>query len=662
MVLAEDPSENDHAPKVCGTFVENLVDEMTDKEKVGQLFIPWVTTPTNDGPTEKERERIQERGYGAFNFNGGTLHSPKHAAEYVNQLQEWAAETRLGIPVFASMDMEIGAAHRFSDMGPELGKVTPVPYAMGLGATYNTEHAAEAARITGEEARALGFALAISPVADVNTNPKNPVIGVRSFAEDTDLASDMIAAQVPALQDSGVIAMPKHFPGHGDTDVDSHLGLPTVTYDYETLEEVHLTPFKAAIEAGADSIMTAHIVIEAIDPELPATLSHKVLNDLLREEMGFDGLIVTDSMGMAAIRDNWGVGQAAVMALNAGADLIMDSSDEAYDAILHAVQTGEITEARINEAVSRVLTLKCEYGLFDDPFVDLDELEGSVGTKENVDAAMEISRDSITLVKNEGDILPLNPGDSELTILVTGATSGGLANLLPPLAGIVKDNSRANVTDLGWGVGQNPNDQKIEEVVSAAEDADIVIVGAFSASESPHQQTKLIHALVETDTPIVVIALGLPYDIEQFPDVEVYLASYAIDLWGTPSPSSVEAAIEVIFGKNPGGRLPVTIGDLYPYGHGLHYIDPNISAETIMTLVKQFEDEGAFANTQAARSLKLHLTAVSRYEEKELAGKVVKHMKSFKLLLDHQKDHALISEEAYHSLRLDAESLIKKWE
>src|SRR5699024_1692845 len=238
-------------------------------------------------PNEDTKELIQEYKAGSVIIYGNRDAST--TAEYNNQLQEWAAETPMSIPLFSTADREYGINQHVTD-------ATAIPRQMGIAATRDLEAAEEMAGVTAEEMKATGFNWNYSPLADVNTNPNNPVIGVRSFGENTELVSDMTVAQVRGYQENGVRSTPKHFPGRGDTSEDSHLDLPSVTYDRETLEEVHLPPFQAAIDAGADSIMTSHVIIEAIDPELPATLSEDVLTGLLREEMGFDGLIVTDAM------------------------------------------------------------------------------------------------------------------------------------------------------------------------------------------------------------------------------------------------------------------------------------------------------------------------------------------------------------------------------
>lgn len=656
-VGAKETPEQKQSPAKCEAFAQKLINNMTDEEKVGQLFILGATNPGSE-PTEVERRRIQEFGYGGFIFSG--LKDPRQTASYINQLQEWAEETRLGIPVFAASDMEWGASHQFTEIGPEEGKPTPVPFPMGLGATRNLKHAETAARITATEARAMGLTMNFAPIADVNTNPNNPVIGVRSFGEESGLVSDMVAAQVSAYQKHGVIAAAKHFPGHGDTAQDSHTGLPIVTYDRETLEEVHLAPFQAAIDAGVDSIMTAHVIVKALDPDLPATLSRKVLTDQLREEMGFDGVIITDSMGMEAISNKWGTEQAAVMAIKAGADIILSVSHKSYEGILEALRTGELSEERINESVKRILKLKCKYGLFEDSYVDPDNVVDSVGTEEHIRDSKEISRDSITLIKNNG-VLPLNPKQRNKTILVTGQTSGAFRNVLPPIADTVRKKVNSSVVDMGWPVNSNPSDKEIENVVRKAENVDKIIVATYSSGKLPEQQIKLVNELVETEVPVIVVSLGLPYDLKDIPEVDAYLASYALNVNPMASIQSVEAAIEVVFGEQPGGKLPVTIGDLYNYGHGLQYKPVKNSAE-IKELVEEFEQEGKFSKHEAVRTLTNHLTAVNMYEEKGLSEKVVKHMENFKLLLDYQKEKELISKEAYNILKENSNSLIKMWQ
>src|SRR5699024_1552272 len=500
-------------------------------------------------------------------------------------------------------------------------------------------------KIAAKENIALGFNWTYSPDADVNNNPRNPVIGVRSFGEQTDLVSEMTVAQVVGYQEEGIIATAKHFPGHGDTETDSHHDLPTVTYDFDELEEKHLPPFQAAIDAGIDSIMTAHVIVEAIDPELPATLSKDVLTGLLREDMEFDGLIVTDAMGMQAIDANWGAGDAAVMSIQAGADIILaegppEDQLETYDALYDAYQSGELTEERVQASLERILTKKFEYNLFDNRFVDPYEAKAFVGNQKHQELANQIALDSMTLVKNE-DILPFDE-ESEESTFIAGVT------YVNAIADRVQQQSKGEV--ITWQASsQYPTDEEIRDAVMKAEEADRIIVPTYSLGELPEGQSQLVEKLKETGKPTVAVSLGLPYDVQNYPDVDAYIASYALDNWQLKNFTSVNAAIDVVFGEQPGGQLPVTIEGHYPYGHGLHYAPTD--ASDIKNLVEVYERKDAFKNDEAVHTLKTHLTAVKHYEEQEKVDKVVKHLEEgFKDLLNYQKDNELISKKAYQTL------------
>lgn len=542
----------------CKEAAESLLSRMTLDEKAGQMVMA-VTGDAPDGmPDEKTRKVLQDYHVGSVIIYNKP--DPAFMAEYNNRLQKWASQTRLGIPLLISADLEFGAFQNIRR------GTTAFPRQMGIGATHSIKDAAEAARLTAREARAMGFHWNFAPVADVNTNPENPVIGVRSFGENPQLAAKLTAAQVRAYQKEKVMASAKHFPGHGDTDVDSHLGLPRVGYDRKTLETVHLLPFRAAIDAGVDSIMTAHVVVEAIDPELPATLSHKVLTGLLRNEMGYDGIIITDAMTMDAIDENWGTREAAAMAVQAGADVIMSTGSfedhvETVSAIRDGVRTGAISEKRVNDSVRRVLRAKCEYGLFTDRYADPKRAERVSGHTSHRKKADHIARRATTLVKNEG-VLPFRRNGQ--TTLVAGVIQ------VPEAVEAVKSVGGGQV--IGWQARtHDPTAEEIQEAVRLAEQADRILVATYSQSKLPPGQSELVRALLKTGKPVAALSLGLPYDLADYPEVDAYLASYALDRWQTPNPTALRAAVEVIFGKQPGGRLPVTIGDLYPCGHGLRY-------------------------------------------------------------------------------------------
>jgi|GEM_PF-188871 len=636
-------------------MIQQTMAQMTPEEKIGQLVMPSTHDNDQNMPNEDTKELIQEYKAGSVIIYGNRDAST--TAEYNNQLQEWAAETPMSIPLFSTADLEYGVNQHVTD-------ATAFPRQMGIAATRDLEAAEEMAGVTAEEMKATGFNWNYSPLADVNTNPNNPVIGVRSFGENTELVSDMTVAQVIGYQENGVLSTPKHFPGHGDTSEDSHLDLPSVTYDRETLEEVHLPPFQAAIDAGADSIMTSHVIIEAIDPELPATLSEDVLTGLLREEMGFDGLIVTDAMSMQAIKDNWGAGEAAVMTIQAGADIVMatgtlNEQKETFEALLSAYESGELSQERVDASVERILAKKVMYGLFDNRYVDPDEATDVVNTQAHKALAESMAQDSMTLVKND-DTLPFDSESDESTFVV-GPEIYNQSNYIEAIADDVQAKTNGDVDY--YVTSEDPSDSDIDEAVQQAEEADRIIVSTFSAGELAEGQGQLVNALAETEKPVASISLGLPYDIKEYPDVDAHIATYAIERWGSAVPVAWEAAVDVIYGADPSGKLPVTIEGHYDFGHGEDYeAAPPESAEDIKTLVGQLEDEGAFASDTAPRALMRHLDAVSHYEDQEADEKVIKHMQGFNDLLDHQQNNELISAEAYNLLQSQADALIAKWE
>ncbi|ALX49970.1 glycoside hydrolase family 3 N-terminal domain-containing protein [Lentibacillus amyloliquefaciens] len=637
-------------------MVQQMITQMSPEEKIGQLVMPSTHDNENNMPNADTKELIKEYKAGSVIVYGNRDAST--TAEYNNQLQEWASETSMNIPLFSTADLEYGVNQHVTD-------ATAFPRQMGIAATRDLEAANEMAGVTAQEMKATGFNWNYSPLADVNTNPNNPVIGVRSFGENTELVSDMTVAQVEGYQENGVLSTPKHFPGHGDTSEDSHHGLPSVTYDRETLEEVHLPPFQAAIDAGAESIMTSHVIIEAIDPELPATLSEDVLTGLLREEMGFDGIIVTDAMSMGAIDEQWGAGEAAVMAVKAGADIIMatgtlEQQKETFEALLEAYESGELSEEQVDESVERILATKVRYGLFDNRYVDPEEATDVVNTESHKELSESMAQDSMTLVKND-DTLPFD-SESNDTTFVVGPEIYNQSYYIEDIADSVQAKTNGEVKR--YVTSANPSDSEIDEAVQQAEQADRIIVPTFSASELAEGQSQLVNALEGTEKPVVSISLGIPYDIKKYPDVDAHIATYAVERWGSAVPVSWEAAVDVIYGANPGGKLPVTIEDHYEFGHGENYDEYETpeSAEDIKALVDQLKEEGAFTNDTAPRALKRHLTAVNHYEEQEAAEKVLKHMQGFKALLDQQQNNELISADAFNLLQSQADALIEKWE
>lgn len=638
-------------------LIESQIENMTLEEKVGQLFIVHVYGKRPRDPNYEDINLEQNRGGKNFakvikkyhvggviyyNWNGN-IALPVDSEQInalSNGLQEIALDSNTEIPLFISTDQEGGIVQRV--MSP----ATVFPGNMALGATRSISYAKKSASVMATELQSLGINMNFAPVADVNINPENPVIGVRSFGEDPELVSDMVVAQVEGYQKKDVIANAKHFPGHGDTAVDSHFGLPIINHDLETLHEVDLKPFKAAIDAGIDAIMTAHIVVPALDDSgLPATLSKPILTGVLREQLDFDGIIITDSLGMAGANILPPGQSPSVTAFKAGADILLNPPNvpKAYNAVINAVRTGEISKERLNQSVSRILELKMKRGLFEDPYTDPTAIE-NLGTEEHLELADEIANKSITLVKNE-KVLPLKKEQDVLIVGPSNAEPDLLSNLL---------NERGFKTD-AYQTDASPTSSQIDTAVAKAQDTDKVIVTTYTAKTNNSQQ-ELVQSLLETGKPVIAAAIRNPYDLMVFPEVDGYLATYGY------RDVSIKALAGVISGEvNPFGELPVTMPELYEYGHGLDYVDTQLSADGMKTLVERLKTEGEFKNDTITHALTMHLTTVGRYEAQDLAEKVVKHMKGFKLLLEHQKENEAISGKAYSYLVTEADRLIEKW-
>ncbi|HEX5721522.1 MAG TPA: glycoside hydrolase family 3 N-terminal domain-containing protein [Acidimicrobiia bacterium] len=556
----------------CSTRVDQLLAQMTNAEKVGQMVM--VLNAPGFGDFTDTIGLIRDHQVGSVISHAYFGFGVADAASYNNSLQEAAASTRLEIPILNAADFEAGVSILVADG-------TSLPTQMGLAAARRPLDTRTAAAVTAAEALALGFNWSFSPLADVLTTPLNGEGGVRTFGGKSNLTSRLVAAEVLTFQRSGLIATAKHFPGMGGSEVNSHFGLPVVAYDRTTLQRTHLPPFESAIRAGVETIMTGHIIVETLDPQLPASLSPIVTNDLLREELGFDGVVVTDSMTLGAILGRWDVDEAAVLAVKAGADIVMeigptDLAVFAINALLSAVDGGEITTARLDESVRRVLSLKCRYGLLDLALVNVSAAESVVGSENSLASAAELSLRGVTLVRNRG-VLPFD--SSAGTTLVAGVTHPTNevipmppASHVPTLAAMVEEVSEGSV--LSWTAEtESPTAPEIDAAVSLAADADRIIVATYSAGPLPAEQTRLVEALLATGKPLVAIATGTPYDLTEYSEVDAYVTAPALTfLPGYAfSQSLLEASIAVVFGAEPYGRLPVPIEGLYPLGHGMGY-------------------------------------------------------------------------------------------
>jgi beta-N-acetylhexosaminidase len=385
----------------------------------------------------------------------------------------------------------------------------------------------------------------------------------------------MVAAEVGGYQRSSVAATAKHFPGHGDTAVDSHYGFPVITHSRELWEKLDAVPFRAAVKAGIDAIMTAHIQFPALDDSGdPATLSHPILTGILRGELGYDGVVVTDSLGMEGVRTKYGDDRVPVLALKAGVDQLLNPPDlpVAWNAVLKAVLGGELTEARLDESILRILRLKARLKLFQQPYVSGHGVDRTVGTRAHLAAADRIAERTTTLLVNDGQLLPLSRA-AHRRLLVVGADPASPSGTTGPPTGVLATAfSGLGFSATALSTGTAPSAATIAKAVAAAQDADAVVVGTYNVTAGNAQKT-LVEQLVATGKPVVAIAVRNPYDVAQLPTVRAYLASYS---W---TDVELRAAARVIAGQvGPRGRLPVPVQRaddptqvLYPIGHGLSY-------------------------------------------------------------------------------------------
>jgi len=575
--------------------VISLMRHMTLEQKVGQLFVIEVAG-RDATDVSAAAKSVNQRLYGvdtpgqaiAKYQPGGVIYyttrvpcsgcasddnigDPAQVATLSNGLQAASLAQPAHIPLQISVDQEGGAL--VARFGPP---ATQMPGAMALGADGSEADARTSGDVIGTELKAVGVTQDYGVDSDVNINPNNPVIGVRSPGGDPSLVSRIVTGEIQGFHDAGESAVSKHFPGHGDTGVDSHFGLPIVTHDLAEFESTDLPPFKAAIAAGVDTIMTAHVVFPAVDPSgAPATMSHKILTGVLRDELGFKGLIVTDALDMAGATSTYPPDVAPVQAILAGADqlLIPPQMDTAYGAVLDAVHDGVISKQRLDESVYRILLHKYQHGIFSDPFVDPAAAPTVMGAPEHLAAAQAVTDRTTTLVKNDGGVLPLAtpPGH----VLVTGWGVGTTAALGDQFT------QRGADTQV-FQTGTTPSDTLIDQVVAAASDKDLVVVSTYNAwgldtttgqpTASDVAQTKLVGALLATGKKVVVTAMRNPYDVAAFPEAPAVLDAYGY------TGDSIASLVKVIYGEvNPTGKLPVSVpntdgtGVLYPVGYGLSY-------------------------------------------------------------------------------------------
>ncbi len=560
-------------------WVRSTVARMNLRELVGQLFMTYAYGDTAD-TQDPAHVTLNQELYGVDNAAqlmqryhlGGVIYynwsdnanNPGQIAGLSNGIQDAALDQRLEVPALVSADQEGGIVSR---VGPP---ATELPGNMALGATRSAADAERAAEIIGTELRAIGINWNFAPVADVNVNPANPVIGVRSFTEDPTLAADLTAAQVAGYTAADTAGAAKHFPGHGDTDVDSHFGLPEIDHTRAEWEALDKPPFEAAIDNGVRAIMTAHLVVDSLDPSgAPATMSKPIMTGILRQEMGFDGVVITDALGMGGATETYPPHRVPVVALQAGVDMLLKPPDGQfqvmYDAVLDAVRDGEISKKRLCTSVTRILELKWDLGLVEDPYVDVEDVPDKVGTPEHLADAQAMTDRSTTLIKNDGT-LPLDP-EADQSVLVTGwgaTTTQAVADRMAERG--------ADTTVLETGT--NPTEAQIAAAETAAGAHDVTVVLTYRAwQDASAQQRALVRRLTATGKPVIAVGVREAHDVAHFPDVPAYLATYS---W---TGVSVRSLAKVLYGEvDPTGTLPVTIPSaedpdtaLYPFGHGLGY-------------------------------------------------------------------------------------------
>src|SRR4051794_613960 len=551
-------------------WADKQLKKMSVEEKVGQVVYIGLNAKfaNEDSDYFKElRRQIVDNHIGGIIFFGAPIYE---TAIVSNRAQEMAK-----IPMLMSLDAETGIGMRFED-------ATNFPWAMAIGATGNADYARRMGVITGREARAIGIQHVFAPVLDVNNNADNPVINVRSFGEDPEAVAKFGTAFIQGIQSQNVIATAKHFPGHGDTNVDSHRGLPIIDHSRASLEKTELVPFREAVKDGVASIMIAHIALPQIDPEeikplkdyrggdsergaeivtqsatIPATLSEKVQTELLRKDLGFNGLIVTDAMSMSGLTLYFNQEEAGVRAFLAGADILEKpaDTDAMIRGLITAVKSGRITEQRLDGSVRKILAWKYEVGLAKEKITPIDQMDKIISGPESDALAQEIAEKAITLVRNDAGLIPVNK-DQRIAVL---AISNGFD---PEVTfGPLTRELRANGIKFDAAlIQENTTPEQIAKAKAMAENADVVIAGMYGRVRSgaknsvglPDAGVAILRELIAGNKKVVGVSLGNPYILGSFPMLKTYMVAYG------DMPQLQRSAVKAMFGmQDITGRLPI---------------------------------------------------------------------------------------------------------
>jgi len=525
--------------------VETTLASLSLDEKIGQMLMPG--TPVN----------VPVGGYHVF---GG---DPTSVALMINEMQRAAK-----VPLLIADNFEGG-------VGYVLFGATRLPLAMSIGATGDERLAYEAAKITAEEGRAIGVNVNFYPVADVNSNPENPIINIRSFGEDPASVSRFVRAFIRGTQENGQIATAKHFPGHGDVSSDSHVRMPVVNVSRRRLDSLELPPFRAAIEEHVGAVMSAHIWLPQIEAarNVPSTLSKNVMTRLLRDELHYEGVVFTDSMGMGGVTAKLSNAEATVRAVEAGADIILlpPNAEESLRAIKSAVESGRISAQRVEESARRILRAKARLDLENHRFVDIDQMMATVGSREHRDLAQSIADRAITLVRDDRHVLPLRPSP-DLRVAQINILDSRAGWREGPVGRVVTDElPKRFPRAITVQIDDQSTASEFDVVRELAQVSDALVVNAYvrvaaykGSIDLTRDEMALIRSLVAMNKPLVFVDYGSPFVLTHLPELPSYIVTY------DTTPLAEMAAVRAITGEIPfQGKLPVNLPGLYAIGHGL---------------------------------------------------------------------------------------------
>ena len=553
-------------------WVDRTLASLSLRQRIGQMVAVWVLgdyTSSGDSTFAEVRRWIVDDGIGGVSMSLGT---PVEVAAKINAFQKLA---RVPLHVSADLEPALGRLEGgvFSHYMLDAGGATVFPPAMAIAATGRDQDAYDVGNVIGREARAVGININFAPVVDVNNNPLNPVINTRSFGEDPVRVARLAALFVRGSQDAGTIATAKHFPGHGDTEVDSHVGLPVVSADWARMRTIELVPFRSAIEAGAALVMSAHIALPAVagDSTTPATLAPRIMTGLLRDSLHFGGVAITDALTMEGVGKGYGVAESSVLAVKAGADILLKPSDptKAIDAVLTAVERGEITRARIDSSVRRVLALKARSGVAFHRFVSLDTLRDVVGAPAHRALATDIARRAITLLRDRGGALPV-AGKRTVVIqympeteLRAGRVFGTILRAADAATRVVR-------------IAPSTAPSQLDALGPAMDAADRVVIAAYvrriegeGRPAIPAHVATWLAGLAAADSAagssrVSLVAFGNPYLIRQVPAVGTYLVTYGV------GDALERAAADAVLGRAPiTGTAPVSLPGFFTRGDGI---------------------------------------------------------------------------------------------